>query len=53
MMEYIEQQFKPDFVGKKFTSGNKSYVVKHADNYNYKDPIVGLTASKQVNNIFK
>lgn len=48
MMAFIEEQFKPDFVGKKFTSGSKSYVVKHADNYSYKDPIVGFTASKQV-----
>ncbi|KAJ8682070.1 hypothetical protein QAD02_017862 [Eretmocerus hayati] len=48
MMEYIEELMKkPDFVGTKLTSQSKTYVVKEADNYSYKDPIDGSVASKQ------
>lgn len=49
MMSEIEELIKkPDFLGTKFASGNKTYVVKEADNYSYKDPIDGSVASQQV-----
>ncbi|KAL7289372.1 hypothetical protein TKK_0016575 [Trichogramma kaykai] len=48
MMDYVENLInKNDFVGTKLKSGNKTYVVKEADNYSYKDPIDGSVSSKQ------
>ncbi|XP_011498014.1 PREDICTED: phosphoglucomutase [Ceratosolen solmsi marchali] len=48
MMKYVEELMKEsDFVGRKFTSHNKTYIIKEADNYSYKDPIDGSVASKQ------
>lgn len=49
MMNYVEELMKKsDFVGTKLASQNKTYIVKEADNYSYKDPIDGSIATKQV-----
>ncbi|XP_046629962.1 phosphoglucomutase [Neodiprion virginianus] len=48
MMLELEQHISnPSFKGTKLTNVDKSYVVKHADNYAYKDPIDGSVAQKQ------
>lgn len=48
MMEYIESEIqKPNFVGSKLTSADKTYVVKLSDNYSYVDPVDGSQATKQ------
>ena len=52
MMKEIEERFRsPQFVGTKFSSQNKEYVVKEADNYSYKDPVDNSIADKQVKHI--
>lgn len=53
MINYVEELIKKsDFIGTKLASQNKTYVVKEADNYSYKDPIDGSIATKQVNYTF-
>lgn len=39
---------KPEFIGRKLQYEGKVYVVKHADNYSYTDPVDGSKAAKQV-----
>lgn len=49
MMDNLEELItKPGFIATKLTELNKTYVVKEASNYSYKDPIDGSVASKQV-----
>lgn len=38
---------KPEFVGREFTNGGKSYKIKTGDNFSYKDPIDASVATKQ------
>lgn len=38
---------KPDFVGREFSNGGKSYKVKIGDNFSYTDPIDASIATKQ------
>lgn len=38
----------PSFVGKKFSSGKKSYEVAVADNFAYTDPVDGSVSKNQV-----
>ena len=38
---------KPDFIGREFSNGGKSYKAKIGDNFSYKDPIDGSIATKQ------
>lgn len=38
---------KPEFIGREFSNGGKTYKVKTGDNFSYKDPIDGSLASKQ------
>ncbi|KAL7049151.1 hypothetical protein ACKWTF_003615 [Chironomus riparius] len=38
---------KPEFVGKEFSNGGKTYKVKLGDNFSYKDPIDGSVATNQ------
>lgn len=38
---------KPEFVGREFSNGGKTYKVKIGDNFSYKDPIDGSIATKQ------
>lgn len=40
--------FDPSFVGKKFSSGDKSYEVAVADNFAYTDPVDGSVSKNQV-----
>lgn len=40
--------FQPSFVGKKFSSGDKSYQVAVADNFAYTDPVDGSVSKNQV-----
>ncbi|EZA53283.1 Phosphoglucomutase [Ooceraea biroi] len=48
MMRSIEALIqKPDFTGRKLQYEGKEYVVKHADNYSYTDPVDGSKAAKQ------
>lgn len=48
MMEHIEGRIKdPAFKGRRFLCADKVYVVGHADEFEYKDPIDGSTSSKQ------
>lgn len=42
------QMFEPSFVGKTFSSGDKSYVVAVADNFAYTDPVDGSVSKNQV-----
>lgn len=50
MMAEIEASFgNANFAGSKFSSGSKTYVVKEANNYSYKDPVDQSVATKQVN----
>ncbi|KAH8339072.1 hypothetical protein KR074_002393 [Drosophila pseudoananassae] len=37
----------PEFVGKSFSSGGKTYKVKEADNFSYTDPVDNSVATKQ------
>lgn len=39
-----------DLVGKNYTSENKTYTIKTADNFSYVDPIDKSTAKNQVSN---
>lgn len=39
--------FDPSFVGKKFSSGDKSYEVAVADNFAYTDPVDGSVSKNQ------
>lgn len=48
MMTDLEKLItKPDFVGREFSNGGKSYKVKIGDNFSYTDPIDGSVATKQ------
>ncbi|CAK1586702.1 unnamed protein product [Parnassius mnemosyne] len=48
MMQALEKKITaPGFVGSSFSSGNKTYVVKLADNFSYMDPIDKSVAMKQ------
>lgn len=38
---------KPDFVGREFSNGGKTYKVKTGDNFSYTDPIDASVATKQ------
>lgn len=38
---------KPDFAGREFSNGGKTYKVKIGDNFSYTDPIDGSVATKQ------
>lgn len=38
----------PKFIGTKLSCNDKTYIVKHADNFSYTDPIDGSVAVKQV-----
>jgi phosphoglucomutase len=38
---------KPDFVGREFSNGGKTYKVQLGDNFGYTDPIDGSVATKQ------
>ena len=38
---------KPDFIGREFSNGGKSYKAKIGDNFSYKDPIDASIATKQ------
>lgn len=40
--------FDPSFVGKKFSSGDKTYEVAIADNFAYTDPVDGSVSKNQV-----
>lgn len=40
--------FDPSFLGKKFSSGDKSYEVAVADNFAYTDPVDGSVSKNQV-----
>lgn len=40
--------FDPSFIGKKFSSGDKSYEVAVADNFAYTDPVDGSVSKNQV-----
>lgn len=40
--------FEPSFVGKKFSSGDKTYEVAVADNFAYTDPVDGSVSKNQV-----
>lgn len=40
--------FDPTFVGKKFSSGDKTYEVAVADNFAYTDPVDGSVSKNQV-----
>lgn len=40
--------FDPSFVGKKFSSGDKTYEVAVADNFAYTDPVDGSVSKNQV-----
>lgn len=40
--------FAPSFVGKKFSSGDKTYEVAVADNFAYTDPVDGSVSKNQV-----
>lgn len=40
--------FDPSFVGKKFSSGDKTYDVAVADNFAYTDPVDGSVSKNQV-----
>ncbi|CAG4994689.1 unnamed protein product [Parnassius apollo] len=48
MMQALEKKITaPGFVGSSYSSGNKTYVVKLADNFSYMDPIDKSVAMKQ------
>lgn len=48
MMNELEKKMnEAGFIGKEYTSGNKSYKVKIADNFSYMDPIDQSVAMKQ------
>lgn len=38
---------RPDFVGREFANGGKTYKVKTGDNFSYTDPIDASVANKQ------
>lgn len=49
MIKDLEKaMFDPSFVGKKFSSGDKSYEVAVADNFAYTDPVDGSVSKNQV-----
>lgn len=49
MMKDLETQMSdPSFVGKKFSSGDKTYEVAVADNFAYTDPVDGSVSKNQV-----
>lgn len=43
--------FDPSFVGKTFSSGDKSYEVAVADNFAYTDPVDGSVSKNQVGDL--
>ena len=40
--------FDPSFIGKSFSSGDKTYKVAIADNFAYTDPVDGSVSKNQV-----
>uniref|UniRef100_A0A674PDK0 EF-hand calcium binding domain 7 n=1 Tax=Takifugu rubripes TaxID=31033 RepID=A0A674PDK0_TAKRU len=49
MIKDLEKaMFDPSFIGKKFSSGDKSYEVAVADNFAYTDPVDGSVSKNQV-----
>lgn len=49
MMKDLEAQMSdPSFVGKQFSSGDKTYKVAIADNFAYTDPVDGSVSKNQV-----
>lgn len=52
MMKDLEAQMSdPAFVGKQFSSGDKTYVVAVADNFAYTDPVDGSVSKNQVRSV--
>lgn len=47
MMNFLEPQL-PGYIGKTLTANNVGFKIIKADNYEYKDPIDGSVAKKQV-----
>ncbi|XP_072245201.1 phosphoglucomutase-1 isoform X3 [Leuresthes tenuis] len=48
MIKNLEtQMFEPSFVGKKFSSGDKTYEVAISDNFAYTDPVDGSVSKNQ------
>lgn len=53
MMRSIEALIQePEFIGRKLQYKDKEYVVEHADNYSYTDPVDSSRAAKQVIVVF-
>lgn len=48
IMDLETAMFDPSFVGKKFSSGDKTYEVAVADNFAYTDPVDGSVSKNQV-----
>lgn len=48
MMNYLEPQI-PGYVGMALKANDKEFVVAHADNYEYVDPIDKSVTKNQVN----
>lgn len=49
MIEVLEKtMFAKAFVGQKFSSGDKTYQVEKADNFEYTDPVDGSVSKGQV-----
>lgn len=49
MIKDLEKaMFDPSFVGKKFSSGDKTYEVAVSDNFAYTDPVDGSVSKNQV-----
>ncbi len=40
------------FVGQKFSSGDKTYQVEKADNFEYTDPVDGSVSKGQVSQVY-
>jgi phosphoglucomutase len=47
MMTYLEPQI-PGYIGMTLKANEKEFVVAHADNYEYVDPVDGSVAKNQV-----
>lgn len=53
MMQDLEAAMTDkSFIGKKFTSGDKTYEVAIADNFMYTDPVDASVSKNQVSNAY-
>lgn len=53
MIDHLQTtMFNKAFVGQKFSSGDKTYEVEKADNFEYTDPVDGTVSKGQVSQVY-